>query len=294
VTVCAIIISYYPTEEIVGNVSALLGQVNEIVIVDNGSGHSSQEIFKRLSLFPRLTVIYNGRNLGVAAALNLGVQHAKAGRHQWVWTFDQDSTVTAGMLSQMLQAYESYPRKEVVASLSPRYRDKATGGINGSRLKAANHEGTLYAEALVVITSGNLVKLDVFDVVGGYNEALFIDQVDNEFCLRCATYGYRILEINGAVLDHCVGSPVQHRLLWKRPIATNHNALRRYYITRNGIYVYKKYLLRFPGWVLQDARTFLQGIVIMILFEHEKVKKLAATCRGIFHGVTGRMGKLEA
>ena len=36
------------------------------------------------------------------------------------------------MIETMLQAYDAYPKKEKVASLSPQYKDKNTGQIFGN------------------------------------------------------------------------------------------------------------------------------------------------------------------
>lgn len=289
---CAVVVSYYPVAAIIENVSALLDQVDEVVIVDNGSGTATQELLEGLSCFPKVSVIYNEENLGIAAALNAGVKHAKAAGHQWVATFDQDSKVTPGMIMTMLKAYDAYPEKERVASLSPRYRDKTTGSNWGSRLKSPRCKALPYAESLVVMTSGNLVKLSIFDVVGYFNEALFIDQVDHEFCLRCATHGYKILEVNDAILEHGLGSPTQHKVFWIKLSASNHSALRRYYIARNGIYVYKKFLFSYPAWVAKDAYAVFKEIIVLMLFERDRRQKLVAICRGVFHGVFGRLGKL--
>lgn len=291
-SICAIIVTYHPSAEILQNISALIEQVDEAVIVDNGSGAASKELLEKLSCHPKLSFIYNEENCGIAAALNAGVKHAKAAGHQWVATFDQDSRASPGLIKLMLQAYDAYPEKEMVVSLSPRHQDKVTGRIRGSRLKSPRNKTLPYAESLAVMASGNLIRLTVFDVVGYFNEALFIDHVDTEFCLRCATHGYKILEVNDAILEHRLGSPTPHRFLWERQvIARNYSAQRRYYNARNGIYVYKKYAFVHPAWVARDAFAFLKGMIKVMLFERERKQKLVATCRGVFHGLSGRLGK---
>ena len=287
-SICAVIVSYYPTAEILENVAALIEQVDEVVIVDNGSGAATKELLVSLTDYPNMTIIYNQDNFGIAAALNIGVRHAKAAGHQWLATFDQDSKVTPGMIMMMLQVYDTYPAKEKVASLSPRYQNQSTGQIASSNPK---HLDKLpYTEVLAVITSGNLLKLSVFDAVGLFNEALFIDQVDTEFCLRCASQGYKILEVKDAILLHCIGFPVQIKVLWKIKSITNHSSLRRYYIARNSIYIYKKFALTQPAWVAHNAYVLLK-VMIMVLFEKNRREKLAAFFRGIIHGLYGRMGK---
>ena len=77
-SICAVIVSYRPDAEIIENISAILEQVGEVVIVDNGSDAAGRDLLGKLSRHPRLSFIYNEENRGVAAALNSGVKHAKA------------------------------------------------------------------------------------------------------------------------------------------------------------------------------------------------------------------------
>jgi rhamnosyltransferase len=198
------------------------------------------------------------------------------------------------MISAMLQAYEAYPEKEKIASLSPRYCDSASGRVGSSSNQHLNNHVLPYEEVLIVITSGNMVQSSVFDTVGYFNETLFIDHVDTEFCLRCATHKYKILEASDAVLEHSLGTPTQHKLLWKTPITSNHSALRRYYNARNGIYIYKKFVFAQPAWVFNHAYIYLKTIIVLTLFENHRGEKLLAICRGIFHGLRGKLGKYES
>ncbi len=292
-SVCAVIISYYPNKEIISNISALIEQVDEIFVVDNGSGTVTQNLLEPLSRHPKINLIFNAQNVGIAAALNIGIRHARMVGHEWVCTFDQDSRVTPSMIGSMLAVYDTYPDKNSVSGLSPRYRDTTNGSTWGSRLKYPRDKALPYAEPLVVMTSGNLVKLAVFDVVGCFNEALFIDQVDHEFCLRCATHGYKILEVYDAILEHGLGVPTQHKFLGKTIVTSNHSTLRRYYIARNGVYVYKKFIFKYPVWVLKDAYAIFKEIFTLLVFESNRRQKMAAVSKGIIHGIFGRMGKFE-
>lgn len=51
------------------------------------------------------------------------------------------------------------------------------------------------------ITSASCTNLAVWKEVGGFDERLFIDLVDNEFCKRLIVSGYKILRLNNLVLD---------------------------------------------------------------------------------------------
>jgi len=148
-----------------------------------------------------------------------------------------------------------------------------------------------YAEMEEVITSGNLIKLSIFDSVGYFCEELFIDYVDIEYCLRCVTQGYKILEAKDAFLIHEIGFPTRHKLLWKRPATSNHSALRRYYMARNAVYVYRKYLFKKPAWVIANARALAKTFAVIFFFEDGRTEKLRAFVLGILDGLFNRMGK---
>ena len=292
-SVCAVIVSYYPSVEILENVAALLDQVDEVVIVDNGSGDISKEILGKLSDYPTVRIIYNTENFGIAAALNIGVKYAKDAGYQWLATFDQDSKVTPDIIAKMLQVYNTYPDKGKIASLSPRYQNQSTGKIATSASKKSACNTSSYVEVLVVMTSGNLLKMSTFNEVGYFNEDLFIDHVDNEFCLRCAAHGYKILEVQDAILLHCIGFPIQHRILWALKTTTNHSSLRRYYVARNAVFVYKKFVFIYPAWVLSDAYKFLKLVIMLVLFEKNRFQKVGAIIKGVWHGLLGQLGKFN-
>jgi rhamnosyltransferase len=290
-SVCAVIVSYHPADEIIENVVGLVDQVDEIIIVDNGSGAQAHALLERLREYRQVTIVYCHENLGIAAALNIGVRRAHAAGYQWLATFDQDSKVTPGMISIMLQVYATYPEKNKVASLCPRYQDKITGIISGSELRVPRGNSDRYAEATVVMTSGNLIKLEVFDTVNFFNEALFIDYVDIEFCLRCAAKGLRILEVEDAILIHSAGSPTRHRFLWKASAVTNHNALRRYYITRNAVYMYNTFIFVCPNWVWSNFKILFKIMILLIILEDDRKRKFKAIFLGLIDGLLGKMGK---
>lgn len=292
-SICAVIVTFHPVGDISRNIAALRDQVDEIIIVDNGSGAGCKELLEALAQQPGVRIVYCQENLGIAAALNIGVKLARAAGHQWIATFDQDSKVTPGMINAMLSAYDACPDRDKVASLAPRYMDKSTGKIRGNNAGSPSHGDLPYEETLVVMTSGNLLKSSIFDAVGYFKESLFIDHVDNEFCLRCADHGYKILEVKDAALEHCIGYPTQHKFLWKNPVTSNHSALRRYYLARNSVYIYRKYFFTHPGWVLKNAYVLLRVVVLMLLLETDRGQKIGMMFRGFLHGLYGRMGKLE-
>jgi rhamnosyltransferase len=68
--VCAIIITYHPSEEMVENLSALRTQVDGLVVVDNGSNPEELHGLSDALNKDGLHLIENHENLGIAEALN--------------------------------------------------------------------------------------------------------------------------------------------------------------------------------------------------------------------------------
>lgn len=291
-TICAVIVSYHPSNELLDNVAALRDQVDEIMIVDNSSDLATKTLLDQLRNDPKVSITYLPENLGIAAALNVGVKYAQSAGHEWLATFDQDSQASPKMIATMLQAYAKHPQKEQVASLSPSYINPNTGQIFASIPRHSQDDLFPYVEVLVVITSGNLIKLSTFDSIGDFNESLFVDQVDTEFSLRCACHGYKTLEVKGATLLHCIGSPEQIKILWLTKNITNHSSLRRYYLARNSIYLYKRFIFIQPTWVLVNIYILFK-VIAMVFFEENSFRKFSAIFRGMIAGLSNKMGKFE-
>src|ERR1700721_2051462 len=74
--VCAVLVTYHPDPELPARLSRIAPQVGAIVIVDNGSADAELRMLREVAADPRIHLILNLENLGVARALNLGVQHA--------------------------------------------------------------------------------------------------------------------------------------------------------------------------------------------------------------------------
>ncbi len=104
--VCAVLISHFPPREVLTNVALLIDQVAHVVIVDNTPASEPSPVIRSLENNSRCTVIRNGENRGIAAALNTGIRCAIALGYQWVVTFDQDSRIGDGYIASMFSAYQ--------------------------------------------------------------------------------------------------------------------------------------------------------------------------------------------
>lgn len=281
------VVTYNPSCQLMDNLAALVQQVSEVVIIDNGSMAEGQKVLAEALKLGQVSLFDNRENLGIAAALNRGVAFARDRGYPWVATFDQDSTVTDGFIETMLSVWKSCPSYRNVPLVAPRYRDRHTGRISSYGKGGADP----YAEVITTMTSGNLVRTDVFNKVGFFAEDFFMDCVDHEFCLRLRSNGYRIIEVRDAVLVHSLGCMTLHKAFGRTFKVFNHSKLRRYYNARNRIIVYRRYGFEFPRWVVKDVTNFFREVAGILLFETESRTKMAAVIRGALDGFTGKTGK---
>jgi rhamnosyltransferase len=284
--VCAIIITYRPEMDVLGNIAKVRSQVHGLVVVDNGSAEAARAPFHAASQKLDFTLIENGKNLGIAAALNIGVQWAQSRGYKWGALFDQDSTVTDGFISAMLHEYHTHPRPESIAIVTPRHVDRKTGEW---RAPAFAKDGT----PLVAITSGSLMPVSIFEKCGWFEEDLIIDRVDDEYCLRVRSLGFTIALCRQAVLLHAVGAPRMHRTLGIGSFrASHHSAKRRYYITRNRLIMVKRYWKQHPRWCYAAVIAMFKDTVKVVLAEEDSWQKVVHTFHGVLHALSGRMGKV--
>ncbi|MDI6733010.1 MAG: glycosyltransferase family 2 protein [Planctomycetota bacterium] len=279
--VCAVIVSYNPEDYLIPNVMVIRPQVDEVIIIDNGSSEKSLHILDTVSKIEGVKVIYNNDNLGISAALNIGIKYAMNADYSWVATFDQDSKVAPEFISSMLSAYELCEYKNSVAIIFPIYYNPVTG-----RRLSFGSDGT-------PMTSGNLLPTYIFPKVGLFDEDFFIDYVDVEFCLRCLFHGFRTIEAQNAILYHASGKPTQHRFLWEDILVTHHSPLRGYYGARNRVVLWKRYFLVEPYWVKQDIINMVRHILKIVLYEKDVIKKLFSILKGTYHGFVGKTGKYK-
>ena len=287
-TVCAVVVTYRPRPDLMENLARLNSQVAETIVVDNGSGVDTIEMLRESRIELRNRLIRNERNLGIAAALNVGIRYAIEKGYRWVATFDQDSTVTDGYMEAMLAAFEACPYKERVALIAPVLCMSLEESERLRRRERARASSSAIRSAM---TSGTLLRTDIFAQAGFYDETLFMDYVDYDFCLRLQKKGWRLIRANRAHLIHRLGLAEPRSVLGLKRTTKTHNAWRRYYIMRNRVLVYRRYGFSFPLWCLNDIMWIFLELTKILAFEEEKGDKLRNIFKGLADGLAGRTGE---
>jgi rhamnosyltransferase len=228
-------------------------------------------------------IVENRVNLGIAKALNQGLQHALESNCQWLLTLDQDTRCYPDAVQTLLAAAATCIPEPVVI------------GGNYFDAKRGRHDAPVdlrgdCLERKTVITSGCLVQSGFAANIGGFREDYFIDQVDHEFCLRARRHGGRVVITRKPIMHHSVGGDAGPKVPFRGQMLPDHSPVRKYYITRNSLVTVASYWKTEPLWCLIRTVRLLLGLPTMLLLETEKPAKARAFAAGCRDGLRRRMG----
>lgn len=281
--ICCVIITYNPDDFLFQLINTLEPQVDKIIVVDNNS--SSNTIYKitQSVVGKNIEFIQNSQNLGIATALNQGIIKAKKMGYEWVVTFDQDSIPSENIIQILSEVYFSYPDKSKIGAI----------GINFPIASGESYypqsNDKKYSERDYLITSGCLMSIDAFSLVGNFRDDFFIDNVDLEYSLRLKKNGKVSLITNEWGMKHSPGHPLIKKIFGIEIMSTNHNSLRRYYMARNHVILSRSYLTNFPYFIAKLNFFFCLSIFKILLIEQDRIAKLRSSFKGILKGFADKV-----
>lgn len=291
--VCAVVVTYHPDAALLAQaLEALQAQASRVAVVDNATpGPETRELCAR---FSRVDWLPLPENRGLAAALNVGIAHARAlpGVTD-VLLMDQDSVPAPGMVAALKATLERQSRGTRVAAVGTRFHDPREGvdapfvRIRFPVNRQLHCDGECDAVACdFLITSGSLIPLAVLDAVGDMDAGLFIDNVDLEWSFRAVAAGYALFGACGARMLHHHGASRQRVPGVPRGIIV-HSPLRLYYMMRNRVLLYRRaYTPR--RWIAQDLPRLVVKFALFTLLVAPRRKNLRAMWAGLRAGIGGR------
>ena len=279
------------TERVKHSLNSVLAQVSKVYVFDNSTKEN-------IITFPSsVTYLTERENKGIAYALNQIMKRAQFDGYKWLVTMDQDSVIPEGLIS----AYEKYTADDSIGIICPQVVDSRRSYMEVK--KEPREEFIDFC-----ITSASCTSISAWERVGKFDEWLFIDLVDNDFCKRMIVSGYKILRLNNLVLDQEFGKIIQKservQKFWNGIAKMFHNdnfgklgyrkfvsPMRVYYTNRNIIYINRK-LKKYGKTGYRDNYNcngylgFLISFVIpSILRSQDKRKVMGAVMTGIRDGL---------
>ncbi|HET7560962.1 MAG TPA: glycosyltransferase family 2 protein [Rhodanobacteraceae bacterium] len=291
--VCAIVVTHRPDVSVLAEaLAALTPQVGSVVVVDNAT--TDPAFHDVCANYHGMQVLALPDNLGLAHGLNAGIEHARSlpgVRH--VLLMDQDSTPDSGMVPALRDALDRLAARGQVGAVGPRFRDPREladapfvriGFPLNRKLRCAGGCAEIRCDFL--ISSGCMIPLAVLDEIGGMDAALFIDNVDLDWCFRASAAGFALYGICAARMRHRLGDRRRRVPGFARGIVV-HPPRRLYYIMRNRVLLYRRGYTP-ARWIAQDIPRLFSKLLLFSTWVPPRGANLRSMLAGLRAGLAGR------
>ena len=293
--VCSITVAFEPNPaRLVEQLRAVRPQVDEIVLIDNGSDPPLERTAEVRELGAR--VLTPSENRGVAAGFNMGIRHAREAGCERVLLLDDDSVPAPDMVEKLTQTLDLHAAHERVAAVGPRIRDPRDpqdypfiqlGWTHNRHLRCGTRDDPAIACDFLV-SSGSLIPLEALARLGEFDEALFIDSVDLEWCFRARAQGFALYGVCATYLDHRLGD--RRKTVFNAGLVV-HPPERIYYMTRNRFLLYRRGYMPLK-WKVKDVLRVMGKFAVTMLLIAPRLEYARMTGRAIVDAAAKRGGKL--
>lgn len=219
----------------------------QIVVVDNGSREKFKVQSEKLKV--EVKIIRNEENLGFAGGNNVGIRFALKHGVDYVLILNNDTIVSKNLVEELVKVADSNEKIGIAAPkiyFAPGFefhKDRYTKDEQGKVIWYAGGEMDLdnvlgHHRGVDEVDTGQfdeisptdfasgcclLIKKEVLERVGMFDEAYFLYYEDSDLCQRVKGKGYRILFVPSAIIWHKNAGSA----------GGSGSKLQDYYITRN-------------------------------------------------------------
>jgi GT2 family glycosyltransferase len=262
VRVLAVVLTYSAPGALVSCVEAIAAQTrrpDEILIVDNAGDPPAAETLSSAGLLdlPGLRVLRAPGNGGPAGGHAIGLGELLAGGHDLAWVMDDDCV----------------PEPECLEALLAEAVDPQNTFVFPTWIHPDGHVADYPA------WNGFVLSRAIVEKVGLPMEELFWWGEDTEYLQWRIPWA-------GHPYSRSTAARVQHTKI-RSAGAGGHPGWKYYYETRNTVYLRIRFR-RNMRWIFRIVGTLAGRIV---LTEDQKARKLWLLTRGLFDGLTRRLGK---
>lgn len=258
----------------------------EIVVVDNGSIDGSAQAIKYK--FPDVTVIENDENLGYALGFNSGIEFAYKKGADYFLILNNDTVIEAGALTELVRLSESSEKIGFVSGKVYYFNEpqklQTVGKLSHPVYLVGNHVGmgeydygqyNEIEEYDFIDDVFLLVRREVYERVGGYDENFFLHWEETDWCARVRRAGFRILYTPKAKI-------------WHKGLLTTCDGISAsdfFYVTRNQVpFMWRNaHLWQFAAFTVILMLNRLP-ITVGRFAKNRKCKYIGPYLKGLIHG----------
>lgn len=260
-----IILHYGKTSVIERCIASILGQVDStnVTIVNNNA-----ELL-HLKNKEHLHIINTQENKGYAGGMNTGIKHALQSSFDYLLLITNDMTFENDFIAKLKKHVEE-SKADIGGFIV--LNEKGNVWFDGGEIDTNRYSaGHLKNKTDYISGCCMLIKKDVFNEIGMFDENFFMYYEDADFCIRARRAGFHI-NIDTALTAY-------HNTAHS-PQATKNM---QYYLARNHLYFLKKHA---PIHI--KLREYIR--LPKTILEHISKKEVDAL-QGLFDGLIGKLGK---
>ncbi len=278
----AIVVLYNPDFDVTSKaLEALTIQVDKTCIVDNSSSNHSE----KLKNYQNIEYIPLGKNIGIAAAQNIGIRYFIEHDFDFVIFSDQDSVIPSCLIHSLLDAYNKLSLHYDIAAIGPMPINRKNGlpYLYQANIISKNKKDELvYYDMYSIISSCSLIPASNFKKVGLMRENLFIDFVEQDWCWRARYFNQlHVFLVPQITIQHELGCYVKVFGLLKANVSS---PFRIYYQIRNLLWLsHLPYVPKY--WKRMNKRKLLSKVIYYSIFPSQRMHYLKNIVRGFKDGL---------
>lgn len=254
---------FQDTFECLTSVQKMRNENIKITVVDNGS--TEDDYNKLFSHFPDINLIRSDKNLGFSGGNNLGIKYALDNNSDFILLLNNDTIVEPDFLEPLLKIFEDEENVGIVSPQINYYNEPKKIWSEGGYISKIRGSGFAYSDKIKCdskieygkkdFVSGccMLIKKDVFQKIGLFDENYFLYLEDADLCVRTTKSGFNIFISNKSRIYHKVSKSTTNKF----------SELPLYYVTRNRLFFIKK---NYPKFTLLTLSYLFFTMIIKSFF----------------------------
>jgi rhamnosyltransferase len=279
VKIATVVVTFRPERAVIHKILGYAKFLDFVIVADNTDNEDLSDSFKQQ---PKVEYIDLAGNQGIAKALNVAADRALELGYSWLLMLDQDSVLSEAIFLSL--------KNQVTIRTTTDIGIVSANQVSKESDLKPNVVSPEITEVDRLMTSGSVLNLDAYRKCGRFEEDLFIDHIDHEYCLRLQRHGYRTIQCSNIVLDHALGE-VREATVFGRPVTfIDHKPFRSYYFVRNGLYVGTKFFWYRPQFLQWVLLQIIRHLIKAIWLQDQKLLRIRMFYWGFMDFCMGRYG----
>ena len=217
--------NYIDTRECIESLRRCSYPPVQIVLLDNASQNGSfEQLQKVYDKVDSVHIIRNRANYGFARGVNVGIQYALNRGAEFVFLVNNDAIVDRDCIQTLIASFEENDKAGIAGPRIFYHADPEriwqggghlsllkTDVVNHEKNKLLTHCSEKTREVTFLTGCVMLVRREVFEKIGLFDDNYFFYGEDVDFCLRTRRAGFKLIYVPGAKAWHKIENIAKNR-----------------------------------------------------------------------------------